>query len=302
MKAGLIGAGIGASLTPPMHEAEGRAQGLAYTYTRFDTACAPWSGMPLDAILDHAEAEGFSGVNITHPFKIEAARLADELRGAARDLGAINTMVFDGGRRVGHNTDCAGFRAALARDLADAPMGEVLLLGAGGAGAAVAFALIDHGVRRLVIHDRAGAAAEALARQLAGARPGAAVHAAATRDAIDRATLDGLVNATPMGMQAYPGMALDPEGLPPGAWVADIVYFPLETALLARARALGLGTMSGAAMAVFQAVGSFELFTGRAADPARLTAVFDRLQSREARATGDSDNKTTTTATGADRS
>lgn len=283
MKAGLIGNGIAGSLTPAMHEAEGKAQGLDYSYTRVDTSAQPWSGMPLAGLLDEAETAGFSGVNITHPFKVEAAGLADELHGAAQPLDAVNTMVFRDGRRIGHNTDYAGFRAALARDLADAAFGQVLLVGAGGAGAAVALGLIDHGVGRLVIHDRAPGAAEDLARHLGETRPRAQGVVAQGAGGIDFAALDGVVNATPVGMEGHPGTAIDVARLPKGAWVADIVYFPLETELLARARARGHRVMTGAGMAVFQAVGSFELFTGLGADPARMTAHFDRLQREKAR-------------------
>ncbi len=277
MKAGLIGHGIAGSLTPAMHEAEGGALGLDYTYARFDTAQRPWREMSLAELLDAAERAELAGVNITHPFKIEAAGFADELVGAARSLGAINTMVFRGGRRIGHNTDHLGFRTALSRDLAGAAFDRVLVVGAGGAGAAVALALIDHGVGRLMIHDRAEATAADLAHRLMAARPQADV-VALDGDGIDHAALDGVVNATPMGMDSHPGTAIDVAKLSPAAWVADIVYFPLETALLAAARARGLTVMTGAGMAVFQAVGSFELFTGARADPARMIAHFERLQ------------------------
>ncbi len=278
MKAGLIGKGISGSLTPSMHEAEGRALGLDYRYTRFDTTVPPWSEMSLAQILDVAERDGFSGVNITHPFKLAAAELAHDLVGPAKALGAINTLVFRDGRRIGHNTDYLGFGGILARDLTGAAFGEVLLVGAGGAGAAVALALIDHGADRLVILDRAAEPARDLADRLAKARPRADMIIAQDAREVDFAALDGAVNATPMGMDDHPGCAIDVDRLPSTAWVADIVYFPLETEMLARARGRGLRLATGARMAVFQAVGSFELFTGRSADPDRMTAHFDRLQ------------------------
>ncbi len=275
ISAALIGHGIAGSLTPAMHEAEGRAQGFAYDYARFDTGLAPFAKRPLADLLTQAEAEGRAGVNITHPFKREAVALADELSEVAAALGAINTMVFDGGRRIGHNTDHTGFATALARDLGGARFGEVLLVGTGGAGAAVALALIDHGVDRLVLRDTAPGRAEDLARRLSAVRPNAKLSAVTETD---HAGLDGVVNATPLGMADHPGCAVDVSCLPREAWVADVVYVPIETELIAAARVRGHRVMTGGAMAVFQAVGSFELFTGRPAEPARMAAHFETLQ------------------------
>ena len=278
MKAGLVGQGIAASLTPAMHEAEGKAQGLDYSYVRIDTSTSPYDGVPLAAIVDEAEQKGFAGLNVTHPFKVAAAALVDELSGAAAALGSINTIVFRGGKRFGHNTDYSGFRSALTRDLRGADFRQVLLVGAGGAGAAVALALVDQGVGSLLIHDKDSDRARTVARRILDERPRANVLALGSETALPFAGLDGVINATPLGMSAYPGVALDVLELPKSCWVADIVYFPLETALIAQARMCGLRVMSGAGMAVFQAVGSFGLFTGKAANAERMTEIFHRLQ------------------------
>ena len=278
MKAGLIGDRIGGSLTPLMHETEGQALGIAYSYVRIDTAEAPHAVKPLSALIEAAEADGFAGLNITHPFKVDAVSLADELSGIARDLGAINTLVLRDGRRVGHNTDYAGFRAALARDLPDQAFEKVALFGAGGAGLAVALALIDHGASELCVVDTEPQKADALARQMKTVRPDARV----TAGPVDLALLDGAVNATPLGMAGYPGMAFDPARLSPDAWVADIVYFPLNTPLLAAARGQGRRVMSGAGMALFQAVAAFELITGQRPDPGRMQATLEAALQRMA--------------------
>jgi shikimate dehydrogenase len=200
----------------------------------------------------------------------------DALSDNARAVGAVNTVVFRDGRRTGHNTDLWGFAESFRLGLPDAATGHVLLLGAGGAGVAVAHALADCGVTRLSILDRDAGRAETLARQVAVNRPGC--DAAATADAAalfagDRP--DGVVNATPVGMAKLPGTAIDTALLRPDQWVADIVYFPLETALLAAARATGCRVLPGSGMAVFQAVRAFELFTGRPACPDRMKATFD---------------------------
>ncbi|MRH19559.1 shikimate dehydrogenase [Rhodovulum strictum] len=274
--AGLVGRGISRSRTPAMHMAEARAQGLAGEYRLLDTDMPGWRGMDLAAILSAAEAGGFDGLNVTYPFKVEIVALLDALSDNAAAVGAVNTVVLRGGRRVGHNTDLWGFAEGFRRGLPDACRAHVLLVGAGGAGAAVAHALADCGVARLSIHDSEGARAAALADRLRQTRPGlvaAAVDDIAALFAADRP--DGLVNATPMGMAALPGMAVPADLLDPALWVADIVYVPLETALLRAARARGCRVLDGSGMAVFQAVRAFELFTGRPADPARMRATFE---------------------------
>lgn len=259
-----------------MHRAEGTAQGLALTYDLLDTdLMSPVP--PLAAILDRAEAEGYAGLNVTFPFKKDVMDHLDELSVAARKVGAVNTVVFRGGKRFGHNTDFWGFAEGLRQGLPGAALDTVLLLGAGGAGGAVAHALVDAGVQRLLIADRSAAAAHDLAAALGSM-------AAVVTDLHDAAgQADGIVNATPMGMAKLPGTAIDPALLLADHWVCDIVYFPLETELLARAAAQGCRTLNGSGMAVFQAVRAFNLFTGLAADPARMRATFWSLTETPAR-------------------
>ena len=226
---GLIGQGIQKSRTPAMHRAEAAAQGFALRYDLLDTdKMAPVP--PLREILNRAEAEGFAGLNVTYPYKKEVMPLLDTLSVAARKVGAVNTVVFREGRRFGHNTDFWGFGQGLRHGLPGANLGTVLLLGAGGAGGAVAHALVEAGAQRLLIADARRDAAEALAQDITGA---GAVRAAVVED-MDAAAAqaDGIVNATPMGMAKLPGMAMDAGLLRPAQWVCDIIYFPLETALL----------------------------------------------------------------------
>lgn len=268
VRAGLIGRGIGASRTPAMHMAEGRALGLDY---RYDILDVDHEAASLEALLARAERQGYAGLNITFPFKIEVVGLLDTLDPQARALGAVNTVVLRDGSRIGHNTDMWGFAESFRRGMADSPRGEVLLLGAGGAGAAVAHALLSLGVEHVWIADTDAARATRLAAE---AGPRAAV--AAGPEAV-AARLDGVVNATPMGMEKMPGLAFPARLLRPDLWVADIVYFPLETALLAAARAAGCRVLPGAGMAVFQAVRAFELFTGLAPDPARMRTTFEAM-------------------------
>lgn len=281
MKAALIGQSIKASLTPEMHMAEARAQGFDYNYLRFDTALPPFQGQSLEAILDKAQSDGLAGVNITHPFKQHAVDLVDDLTETARLLGAINTVLFVGGQRVGHNTDYVGFRSALRSELSGAAARNVLLIGAGGAGRATALALVDQGCETLFVFDRSREAAVDLTNRLLEARPRANVVCTNGFLQLDVKKLDGVVNATPVGMADYPGVPLDTQLLNPNCWVADIVYFPRETEFLRAARGRGLRTMDGSAMAIYQAAAAFHLITGKIASPVRMKDSFRALVPHE---------------------
>jgi shikimate dehydrogenase len=193
-------------------------------------------------------------------------------------VGAVNTVVLREGARLGHNTDWWAFRESFRRGLPGAALRRVVQLGAGGAGAATAYAILDMGAERLELVDTVPARAAALARQLDARFPGRVVAAEPARAAL--AAADGLVHATPIGMAAHPGTALPTDWLHDGLWVAEVVYFPLETELLAAARARGCRTLDGAGMAVWQAVEAFRLFTGIAADPQRMRRFFTEAGAR----------------------
>lgn len=283
IRVGLIGADIGQSKSPALHMREGAAQGLDYRYEIIDLTRRGLGPEALPALLAEAERQGFAGVNVTHPCKQKVIPLLDDLSGDARALGAVNTVVLKDGKRVGHNTDWSGFYESFRLALPDAPRGLVLQLGAGGAGVAVAHAALRLGVGRLMIHDIDPGRTAALALAL-NAHAGRAV-AEAVEDVPEamRAAC-GLIQTTPVGMVAHPGLPLDPALIQPRHWVADIVYFPLETALLAAARAKGCRVLPGGGMAVFQAAGAFRLFTGRAPDSARMLAHFAELSQTGERA------------------
>ena len=273
VRVGLLGHGISASRTPRMHIDEGRAQGLVYDYQLYDMAGED-AEPEMGALLSRLEVEGLNGLNVTFPYKQHVIPYLDELSDAATAVEAVNIVVFRNGRRHGHNTDFWGFGESFNRGLPGVARNRVLLLGAGGAGGAVANALLDRGVGQLLLHDRVHEAAERLARQL-GDRFGAD-RATTVVDLTEAAgSVDGIVNSTPMGMDKLPGMAIAADVIEPRHWVTDIVYFPLETELLATARAKGCRVLSGAGMAVFQAVRAFELFTGLKADPDRMRKTFD---------------------------
>jgi shikimate dehydrogenase len=254
---GLIGAGIRGSLSPPLHEREAGALGLDYAYRTLDTDVLH---ADVAELLSRALDEGYDGLNVTHPWKQAVLAHLDELDDDAAALGAVNTVVIRDGHTTGHNTDATGFAESVERGLPGAALHRVVLLGAGGAGSALAHALRGLGVEDLVIVDADPERARALATAVGGrtGAPGDVAHA------------DGLVHATPTGMVGHPGIALDPDLLHEEMWVADIVYRPLETELLRVARERGCRTLDGGGMVVFQAAASLELFTGVRPDRERM--------------------------------
>jgi shikimate dehydrogenase len=271
--AGLIGYGIQGSLTPAMHEQEGTAQGLRYVYRRIDLQTLGLSAEALPELLTAAERMGFDGLNITFPCKQAVIPLLHELSKDAAALGAVNTVVLRDGRRVGHNTDASGFAEGFRRGLPDVARRQVVQVGAGGAGSAVAQAAIKLGVERLTVIDTEPSRAEQVAADVTQ-RFGAGRAAAGSDLAAALATADGVINTTPVGMAKVPGSPVPKELLRPDLWVAEIIYFPFETDLLRDARAIGCRTLTGGGMAVFQAVNAFRLITGAEPDAERMQRHF----------------------------
>lgn len=273
---GLIGSGIAVSRTPPMHEAAADAAGIRYLYKKIDLAELKLGVEALPELLTAANRLGFDGLNVTHPCKQAILPLLDELSPDAQALGAVNTVVIRNGRMTGHNTDWFGFAENFRRNMQGASLGRVVQFGAGGAGAAVAFALMKLGVRELTIMDldlaKAQSVVDGLSPRFAEGRLRVGQDVAAAV-----AAADGIVNATPIGMDKYPGTPLPTAMLSPDLWVAEIVYFPLETALLRAARALGCRTVDGGGMAIFQGTEAFRLFTGSSPDPDVFFATFASL-------------------------
>jgi len=274
---GLIGQDIQGSRTPEMHMREGEAQGLRLVYRLIDLTKLNLGVEALPELLAAAQRTGFNGLNITHPCKQAVIPHLDELSDNARALGAVNTVILRDGRKIGENTDWSGFAEPFRRKMGDVALDRVVQVGAGGAGAAVAHAALMLGVKELTLIDVDPARAESVARNLSGHF--GAGRARAGRDvAAVVAQANGLINATPIGMDAHPGMPVPAEVLRPDLWVAEIIYFPLETELLRRARALGARTIDGGGMAVFQAVAAFRHFTGLEPDSERMLKHFAEMR------------------------
>jgi shikimate dehydrogenase len=231
-----------------MHEAGYRALGLAFTYVPFEVR-------ELGDALAGMRGLGIRGFGVSHPFKQDVLPFLNELEPVAQRIGAVNTIVNDGARLVGHNTDWIGATRALeeTRPVAGA---RVLLLGAGGAARAIAFGLRERGAQ-LTIANRSAAKAEALA-SATGARTAGWQETARAGD------YDVVLNATSLGQGDGDVTSPVPaDAIRPGQVVMDIVYKPVRTPLLESARARGAVTIHGGRMLLYQAAAQFELYTGR---------------------------------------
>lgn len=260
---GLIGHGVRPSLSPSLHMLEGLRHGIPYVYRPLDLVTASVSDSMLGALIDDARCFGFSGLNVTHPVKQQVIGLLDGLDESAAAVGAANTVVFtsDGAMR-GLNTDVTGFGAMMDAEFASLDQERIVQFGAGGAGSAVATALALRNSAELVLVEPDAARAHDLRDRIEDL--GTGIVRCASLDDVPGllAYADGIVNATPFGMVSHPEPAFDTGLLEERHWVADIVYRPVETTLLARARERGCRTIDGLRMAMLQAAHSFELFTG----------------------------------------
>lgn len=266
---GLIGAPIARSASPAMHERAAEALGAHCHYQLIEVAGADAEELRL--LLDGVKRLGFAGVNVTFPYKEAVVPLLDELSPGAAEIGAVNAVVVRGGRLIGHNTDTTGFALAIGDLVARSRGGAVALIGAGGVGRAIAFALSGLGVAELNIFDADRAKAEAVTKLLPGKVRVADNVEAALRDAV------GVINATPVGMLPSRASPVPEALLHRGLWVVDAVYSPLWTPLLIAARAKGATVMTGRDLAIHQAAAAFELFTGLRPSTAEMAKAFDAV-------------------------
>ncbi|MGN8025821.1 shikimate dehydrogenase [Microbacterium sp. 22242] len=274
---GLVGTGVTPSLTPPMHMAEAARLGLPYVYRPIDMTVLGLGVDDIGDILCWAERFGFDALNITHPCKQAVLAHLDRVDPTAAAVGAVNTVLLTADGRIGYNTDTTGFERAFRDGMPGAPLTRVVQLGAGGAGSAVSDALLRLGAQELTILDLDAARARSLAEDLA-VRHGVPVSGSSVAELPARlGEADGIVHCTPTGMAEHPGLPFPAALLRPELWVADIVYRPYITQLLATARRIGARTLDGGRMAVHQAVDAFELITGIHPDPVRMTDHLHRL-------------------------
>jgi len=275
MLCGLIGAAIQRSLAPALQEEEARHHGIRMHYQLIDIDGTARGAEVLPTLIEAARVMRFAGLNITYPCKQIVMPLLDVVSNEARAIGAVNTVVREGDRLVGYNTDGSGWGWGFQRELPKADLARVVLLGAGGAGSACADAVLRLGAGHVIIVDKDAARAQALSVRLNEHFQGRSSAQADIARAMQGAS--GLIHATPVGMASTPGMPLPEALLKPSMWVSEVVYVPLETELLRAARRIGCATVDGGHMNVGQGVRAFKLFTGIDADVARMDAHFRSL-------------------------
>ena len=273
--AGVMGWPVSHSLSPRLH-------GFWLRQHRIDGAYLPLAVAPehLEQALRALPALGFRGTNLTIPHKEPALAIVDRITPRARRIGAVNTVMVEPDGLLGDNTDGFGFMASLADGVPSwrADSGPAVLLGAGGAARSIAVALIDAGAPELRLVNRTVSRAEALAGELADIATASGsvvtVMPSDSSDALEDAAL--LANTTSLGMTGQPPLEIDLSPLPVDALVTDIVYSPLETGLLASARARGHAVVDGLGMLLHQARPGFEAWFGvapRVSDGLRATVL-----------------------------
>jgi shikimate dehydrogenase len=271
---GLIGTNIMGSLSPALFADAFVAAGIDGFYHLMDVDRL--LDRRLAKLLDAAKATGFAGINITYPFKLEVIAHLDAVDPEAAQIGAVNTVAIGPeGRTAGYNFDRRGWRSSFEESLGrnSAKNATVVLVGAGGAGRAVAFALMDLGVALLIIHDRDRTRANALNAVIAR-NYGAPCCRVSSELERDIAAAQGVVNATQIGMRGFPGNPVPVSALKASLWAADVIYTPIETEFIKAAAANGARVLNGGGMCVHQAVEAFRLFTGIEPDVARMHRAF----------------------------
>jgi len=272
---GLIGSGVGPSLTPALHMRAADRLGLPYIYRTIDLDEHDLAPERIGDLLDQATVLGYDALNITHPCKTLVIPYLDRLDERAAALGTVNTVLLRPDGRSGHNTDWTGFARSFRLGLAGVALTTVTMVGAGGAGMSLGHALLTMGAKNLKIVDVREDRAAALAGRLAGLFPAAQVSSGNPGSL--SSSVDGFVHCTPTGMAAHPGVPFDIDLLQPRHWLVDIVYRPLRTELLAAAEAVGCRVLNGSGMTVYQAIEAFELITGQTPDAQAMTADFAEL-------------------------
>jgi len=276
MLVGLVGSNIKKSLSSALHEDAFAAHGIRGHYHLMDLDSI--SGGKLEQLFSAIKSVGFAGINVTYPSKEAIIPLLDETSIEAQEIGAVNTVKIDrDGYATGFNTDRSGFRRSFEEKFGPNAIRDerVVLVGAGGAGRAVACALMDLGAAHVGVHDndlaRAVAAVADLISQFGSTR---CSYLEDLTKALTGAAC--VVNATPVGMAGHPGNPVPAAALSKHHVVADIIYTPVDTELIKIARGKGCRVLTGGGMCVHQAADAFRLFTGLDPDIERMRRAFEK--------------------------
>lgn len=279
---GLVGEGIDHSLTPDLHMRETQHLGIDYQYRIIDTVEDSLSAKSIEWIVAEAAAAGYDALNVTHPFKQQVLKTVQASSNDVEKVQSANLVLNLQSKARAENTDWSGFEFALKSSLASDARDQVVQIGVGGAGSATAFALLSWGVQDLILADLSFERAQELSIRYQRIFPDQSVRATQLNEALALLDhIDGVVQATPIGMFIHPGMPFSIDNLNPSAWVADVIYRPIETELIATARQRGHRVIPGGLMAIGQAVDSLRLITGLEPNIERMTAHFYELLTDE---------------------
>jgi shikimate dehydrogenase len=263
IRLGLLGHGIGQSLSPTLHKTLGALNSVEVEYTSFDRPASFVAQLP--EFLDSIGSMGFSGINVTHPFKEDVWTLVEVDDPLVRAIGAVNTVCFRDGIAIGSNTDYSGTKTAIVKTFGTPPATSAAVLGAGGYGKAAIYALADIGVPLIHLYDPDGARASALAADVQR-NTRSIVRVFGTAESAVRG-VEGLLNCSPIGMHNHLGCPVDAPAIRQLAWVFDAIYSPLQTQLLRQAGEMGIPTLSGVELLIWQGVASHERFIGSELSP-----------------------------------
>ncbi len=269
---GLIGQSLQASRMSLVHASEGRALGLDLHVDRIDPMDMKRARPNLREVLDTIEFAGFAGTLVSAPYNQAALTEVDDASETARSIGAVTTIAFRNGRRLGHNTTSWALAETLRHGLALHRLNRVLIVGAGATGVAVAHALGRLDVDEILFHD-----ADPILAERAASRCGGRV---AYNIASALAECDGVVNATQIGRADLPGVALPVDFLHNRHWVADLIDNPFDTPLVRAARERGCTVLDGISTATYKTIHDFHLLTGRAPNVARVHTAVSALGGR----------------------
>ena len=278
LKLGLIGDNIARSRAPVLHRLAGAQNGMAVQYDRLIPRDM---GEAFDDVFDRCPGRGYRGINVTYPYKERAAKKVRVDDPLVQAIGAVNTVLFDGsGAAQGHNTDYTGFIAAY-RAARPASPGASCLIGTGGVGRALAFALVALGASEIRLVDREQAKAEALAAELRAQDGAGPVTVCANPEEAARGA-QGLLNGTPVGMVGYDGTPLDASAMAGAEWAFDAVYTPVDTQFLTDAAGAGLTVISGYELFFWQGVHAWDHFAGKPLDQAALRQALQAAEEENA--------------------
>lgn len=278
LRAGLIGANIQRTRLPLALKALCDLNGLDFTFDLIDTALI--DSFDFESCVEERLAMGWTGVTVTHPFKTAAANFVGSVSQAPANIGASNTLIFNGSKLktdvTAFNTDYTGFVAAWQAELGTRKPGKVAMAGAGGVSRAIAVALMELGAEQLAIWDLQEDRAKDVAAIIDPSGKRALAISVEQSDSYVQGA-NGLVNATALGMIQYPGMAFKAEQIGTQEWAFDAVYTPIWTEFMETAKAKNLTCFTGFSLFKHMAVRTFKTYTGMDVEPADADRVIDPL-------------------------